>query len=240
MYDRQVTPDQVLTFGVSGMLYRNGLIMYDIETESLWSHVLGQGIGGQFQGTQLEFIPSLHTDWQTWKDRHPDTRVVSPGLYGRDPYESYYASAREGVLGRGAVSGGGPERGDDIHPKEYVIGVRLGGEARAYPFSTLGREPVINDTVGQVPVAVFFDKTTLSGVVFDRRLEDGTELRFKATGEPLQVEDTRTGSTWDILAGVALDGPLAGTQLAPVPITYSFWFGWIDYHTESTVYGRDR
>jgi hypothetical protein len=46
-----------------------------------------------------------------------------------DPYESYYARRREGVVGRGPVSGGGPERGDDIHPKEYVIGVRLGGQA---------------------------------------------------------------------------------------------------------------
>ena len=131
------------------MLYRNGLIMYDRETESLWSHILGQAIGGEFAGTQLEFIPVLHTDWKTWKERHPETLVVSPALFGRDPYESYYASAREGVIGRGPISGGGPERGDDIHPKEYVIGVRLDGEAKAYPFSVLGDEPVIAKTLNK-------------------------------------------------------------------------------------------
>jgi hypothetical protein len=27
-----------------------------------------------------------------------------------------------------------------------------------------------------------------------------------------------------------------GGKLTAVPITYSFWFGWIDYHTESSVY----
>jgi hypothetical protein len=240
VYDRQISEDTALTFGVSGMLYRNGLIMYDNQTESLWSHILGQAIGGELQGTQLEFIPSLHTDWQTWKARHPDTLVVSPGLFGGDPYDSYYASAREGVTGRGAISGGGPERGDDIHPKEYVIGVRLGGQARAYPFSALGLEPVINDTVGAVPVAVWFDKSTLTGAVFDRRLDDGTLLEFKSELQAQQVIDVNSGSTWDIVTGTAIEGPLTGTQLNVVPVTYSFWFGWIDYHTASSVYGRNR
>jgi len=235
VYDRQITADQTLTFGVSGMLYRNGLIMYDRETESLWSHILGQAIGGQYQGTQLAFIPALHTDWQSWQELHPDTLVVSPDLYGRDPYESYYASASEGVIGRGPF-GGGPPRESDIHPKEYVIGVRLAGEARAYPFSLLHKEPVINDKVGTVPVAVFFDTDTLSGTVFDRRLADGTELTFAAGRAGRRVIDIETQSEWDILTGSATAGELKGTQLAQVPITYSFWFGWIDYHTESSVY----
>ena len=240
MYDRQISADQVLTFGVSGMLYRNGLIMYDHQTESLWSHILGQAIGGQYQGTQLNFIPALQTDWANWQDLHPDTLVVSPALYGRDPYESYYASASEGVIGRGAISGGGPDRGDDIHPKEYVIGVRLDGQARAYRFSDLNREPVINDRVGDIPIGLFFDQATLSGAVFDRRLEDDIVLEFEQGTNPRLGRDTNTQSEWDIFTGTAVSGPLMGTQLVQVPTTYSFWFGWIDYHTDSTVYGTSR
>ncbi len=240
MYDRQITEDTTLTFGVSGMLYRNGLIMYDHQTESLWSHILGQAIGGQYQGVQLNFVPALHTEWSNWKARHPETRVISPGLYGRDPYESYYASASEGVIGRGPASGGGPDRGDDIHPKEYVIGVRLEGEPRAYRFTDLQREPVLNDQIGAVPVGVFFDIATLSGAVYDRRLEDETLLEFEQTASTQIVKDTETGSEWDIFSGSAISGPLEGTKLAQVPVTYSFWFGWIDYHTDSTVYGMNR
>ncbi len=221
------------------MLYRNGLVMYDHQTESLWSHILGQAIAGELRGIQLTFLPSLHTDWQTWQDLHPDTLVISPGLYGRDPYASYYVSGQEGVVGRGPF-GGGPSRDDDIHPKAYVIGVRLGGEARAYPFSILVKEPVINDAVGGVPVALFFDTQTLTGAVFDRRLGDGTTLTFEPSIANRRVKDTTTGSRWDIFTGTALDGPLAGTQLAQVPTTYAFWFGWIDYHTNSTVYGVQR
>lgn len=221
------------------MLYRNGLIMYDRETESLWSHILGQAVGGDYAGTQLTFIPALHTDWQSWKTLHPDTLVVSPALYGRDPYASYYAGGQEGVIGRGPLAGG-PARDDDIHPKEYVIGVRLNGTVRAYPFSVLNREPVINDTAGGVPVGVFFDQGTLSGAVFDRRLADGTVLTFLPEINGKIVRDNETGSDWDIFTGIALRGPAAGQQLAQVPTTYSFWFGWIDYHPASTVYGIQR
>jgi hypothetical protein len=235
VYDRQISEDQVLTFGVSGMLYRNGLIMYDHQTESLWSHILGQGIAGEHIGTNLTFIPTLHTNWGTWKELHPDTLVVSPNLFRRDSYDSYYISDREGVIGRGPL-GGGPSRDGDIRPKEYVIGVRLAGQARAYPFRALQQEPVINDEVGEIPIVVLFDQMTLSGTVFDRRLEDGTVLTFDSEIHDRLVKDNDTNSEWNILTGQAVSGPLAGTQLAQVPITYSFWFGWIDYHTDSTVY----
>jgi len=42
-----------------------------------------------------------------------------------------------------------------------------------------------------------------------------------------------------MFAGTATAGPLAGTQLAQVPITYAFWFGWADYHPEGSVYALE-
>ena len=35
-----------LTFMVSGMLWRDSLVMQDRETETLWSHVTGEAIRG--------------------------------------------------------------------------------------------------------------------------------------------------------------------------------------------------
>jgi hypothetical protein len=234
VYDRQITDDQTLTFGVSGMLYRNGLIMYDHQTQSLWSHIMGQAIAGDFDGTQLELIAALQTDWASWKERHPDTEVINPGFFGRDGYEGYYLRPDAGVLGRAT-------RPDvDINPKEFVVGVRLGGEVKAYPFSVLNQQPVVNDTVGDVPLVVFFDKGSASGAVFSRELDDGTLLIFEA-GDTLEVAiDTETQSEWDIFTGTAVSGPLEGTQLTQIPVTYAFWFGWADYHPEGTVYSHDQ
>jgi len=232
VYDRQVTPDQALTFGVSGMLYRNGLIMFDRQTESLWSHILGQAIAGEFQRTQLTFIPALQTDWQSWQELHPDTFVIDPRLVGGDSYTNYYTSDQAGVLGW-------QNPDERLRSKEYVLGVRLGGQARAYPFSVLDRQPVVNDALAGVEIAVFFDQASASGAVFDRQLEDGTVLTFEPAPEPGLATDANTGSQWNILTGRAVSGPLEGRQLTQVPITYAFWFGWADYHGEGTVYAPE-
>ncbi len=204
--------------------------MYDRQTNSLWSHILGRAVAGQFDGTQLTFIPALQTTWQNWKDLHPDSLVVNPTLFGIDNYSGYYQSDREGVLGWSNPN-------ELLRSKEYVIGVRLGGEAKAYPFSVLNDEPVVNDRVGPISVVVFFDKASASGTVFDRQLADGMTLTFEAGTDPRFAVDSATQSQWDILSGIALSGPSKGTRLNQVPITYAFWFGWIDYHSESTIYG---
>ena len=229
MYDRQVTPTQALTFGVSGMLYRNGLIMFDRQTNSLWSHILGQAISGEFEGTQLTFIPALQTDWQSWQELHPDTLVVNPRLVGDDVYTNYYLSGQEGVLGW-------QNPDERLLSKEYVLGLRLGGQAKAYPFSVLSQQPVVNDQVAGINLVIFFDQAAASGTVFERQLKDGTILTFEPGSEARRAVDTGSGSEWDILTGMAVSGPRQGTQLTQVPITYAFWFGWADYHGESTIY----
>ena len=55
-FDRKVEHDgsiRSLTFGVSGRLLANALVMYDRETQSLWSQPLGRSIDGEFRGTTL-------------------------------------------------------------------------------------------------------------------------------------------------------------------------------------------
>jgi hypothetical protein len=233
VYDRQITEDQALTFGVSGMLYRNGLIMYDHQTQSLWSHILGQAIAGDYQGTQLTFMAALQTDWKNWKELHPNTLVIDPTLFGRDGYGGYYLSPQAGVLGRSTT----PK--ENLSTKEYVIGVRLQGAVKAYPFSVLNQQPVVNDTISDIPVVVFFDKASASGAVFSRELEDGAVLTFEPGATSRLASDEQTQSEWDIFTGTATSGSIKGTQLNQIPITYAFWFGWADYHPEGTVYSLE-
>ena len=63
VYGRQVG-GQVLTFGVSGMLFRDGLVMYDRETDTLWTHVDGRAVRGKLTGHVLEIVPSIHATWK--------------------------------------------------------------------------------------------------------------------------------------------------------------------------------
>ena len=222
---------QEFTFGVSGKLIRNVLVMYDRETESLWSQLLGEAVEGELQGSTLEFLPSWHTTWRQWKEMHPNTVALKKGFNGsRDPYDSYYRSGSAGII---------TEKNLDrrLATKEFVLGVELDGAAVAYPFRVLNGEPVINDMVAGRDILVAFDAQSATGVVFDRQLGDQT-LSFEPTeGDSLTLIDNETNSFWEALSGRAVSGPLAGEQLDRVKSTTIFWFGWTDFHPETRLYG---
>ena len=59
VYERNVA-GRMLTFGVSGMLYRDALVMCDRETGTLWSHVDGRARNGPLLGETLQPVPAVH------------------------------------------------------------------------------------------------------------------------------------------------------------------------------------
>jgi hypothetical protein len=230
VYAREVE-GQELTFGVSGKLIRNVLVMYDRESESLWSQLLGESVSGDFLGVKLEFLPSWHTTWKAWKEMHPDTLALKKGFRSdRDPYASYYQSSATGIIGETTVD-------NRLLAKEFVVGVELpDGSAKAYPFRFLSLEPVINDTIGDYEILVVFNNASATGVVFDSRLEDMTLSFNQISSEPFTMKDNETGSTWNALTGTATDGPLAGKSLIRIKSTTAFWFGWKDFHSDTSIY----
>jgi hypothetical protein len=229
VYSREIN-DQEYTFGVSGKLIMNVLVMYDRQNDSLWSQLLGEAVEGPLKGAKLEFLPAVHTTWEDWKTQHPDTLALVKGYSGNySSYRSYNQSGRAGVLGE-------TFQDDRLYVKEFVVGVHLGDQAVAYPFSVLNDEPVVNDQVDDTPLLVFFNTETGAAVVFSRRLADNRVLSFSVK-DALTLEDAESGSTWDGMSGLAVDGPLGGTQLKPVKHTNSFWFGWKDWFPDTELYG---
>ena len=55
MYARKVG-DQVLTLQVSGKLWNRSLVIRDIETESLWSHILGKCMDGDLKDATFDLF----------------------------------------------------------------------------------------------------------------------------------------------------------------------------------------
>ncbi len=132
-----------LRFGVSGLLYNSDMLLYDRETESLWSQLLGKAISGPMVGERLKQVPVTHTTWKNWKERHPDTVLLSKETgfrrdYGRDPYAGYSDEAGTYFP---------VERIDPrYHPKERVLGLEIEGKYKVYPYSELSRSdlPVVD------------------------------------------------------------------------------------------------
>lgn len=231
MYSR-IVDGETYTFGVSGKLIRNTLVMYDRQTDSLWSQLLGRAVEGPLAGKELEFVPAVHTTWADWKARHPDTIALVKGYSGgRDRYSGYYESGSAGVLGR-------RHQDDRLYVKEFVVGVALEGEdglhAVAFPFSVLNQEPVVNAAVGPTPVLVIFDPQSGAAVVYRRALGDQTYMFHPRDGDTMV--DAETGSVWDRWSGEAIAGPLAGETLARIKSTAAFWFGWKDWYPATAIY----
>lgn len=218
-----------MTFGVSGKLIMNALVMYDHQTGSLWSQFIGQAVKGSLSGTKLEHMSSQLTTWSDWKRQFPDTQALKKGSFSsRDPYTSYYRGNRAGIIGETYTD-------ERLLTKEFVVGLESGGTQKAYPFRHLNGTPVLNDTFQDRPVVVSFNDETGSAVVFDRNL-DGETLTFDQASDPLFMTDRETGTTWSKATGEAVAGPLSGTNLEKVPSLISFWFAWKDFYPDTLLY----
>lgn len=158
---------RVLTFGVSGLLYNSNVLMYDRQTESLWSQVATEAISGPLQGTELTQLLATTTRWQTWRSEHPDTRVLSTRTgyardYQRSPYDDYASSP--------TLMFPVAQTSDRFPPKALVAGVAVNGAYKAYPFSVLEQLPAsyLRDTLGGEVLTLRVDKLARSVEVTDQ------------------------------------------------------------------------
>ena len=154
------------SFGVSGLLYNSDVLLYDRETDSLWSQMMHQAVSGSAKGTRLEQIPSSHTTWGEWLKRHPDTLVLTTNTgvsrdYNRNPYEGYEFMNR--------IFFPVDNNDERYHMKETVVGVQINGESKAYPFSELSKAtaPII-DQVGGLEIRVKYNAESQSAEICDR------------------------------------------------------------------------
>lgn len=133
-------------------------------------------------------------------------------------------------------------------PGDRVIGIRLGGQARAYPLRLLVWHEVVNDTLAGVPIAVTYNPLCDSAAVF-RRAVAGHTLTFAVSGllydSNLLMYDrqpkSRRESLWSQLLFKAIAGPAAsaGATLEVLPISVERWGDWRRDNPETTVLAPD-
>jgi len=159
-------------FGVSGLLYNSDMLLYDRDSESLWSQIGARAIAGPRTGDTLKQIPARHTTWGDWLKAHPETLVLSEDTgykrmrYSNDlgPYRSYERKQR--LL----FPAGKPDR--RLRNKDWVLGIKLGAIARAYPIDALLGRDTIKDQIGDIEVILHTSDndvwlTDANGVLLD-------------------------------------------------------------------------
>lgn len=153
VFDRRYQ-DQVLTFGVSGLLYNSDVLMFDRQTRSLWSQLGMAAVTGEFAGTELRWLPSEQMTWKAWKERYPDGEVLNTKTghrrnYKKSPYEGYFKSPS--TLFPYA------DNLEELPPKTWVAGVIIDQQAKAYPLAEIPAEMWIEDHVGAHRVKLRYD-----------------------------------------------------------------------------------
>ncbi len=247
VYDRRLD-DRVLEFGTSGLLLNSSLVMYDRQTETLWSHFTGAGIVGELTGEELETYAVATVAWGTWRDANPDGLVLSRDTgfdrsYGQNPYPGYDDVNGRPFLYEGEVDG-------RYTAMTRIVGVERGGEALGVPLASLQETGVIESELAGSALVVLWTAGTASSLdAFDVAagddvgatgvfvpVVDGETLTFAAAdgGTGDTFVDAETGSTWNVL-GQATDGPLAGAQLEALPHVDTFWFAWSAFRPDSAV-----
>jgi len=205
------------TFGVSGKLYKNNLVLYDNASDSLWSQIHMRCIKGESKGTDLEVLPSHLMQWGSWRTLFPDTQLMLPpdvftlDEYRTDSYEEYRASPNAGVF---------PLDNQDfsLENKEYVLGVNLDGTSKAYRVTDLSTIRVLMDEVGETSVVV--------------TCAYGSAQAFEAGGHTFKANSSLTmlsedGGHWNMATGQRLDSE---ESLRPLRYLQVYWFAWYDFY----------
>ena len=132
-----------------------------------------------------------------------------------------------------------------LEPREPVLLVEVGGEARAYPLQILIWHEIVNDRIAAVPVAVTFCPLCNAGIVFDRRVGsvEGGTLDFGTTGKlrrsDLVMYDRQTETWWQQFTGEAIVGALAGRELTRIPAPVVAFADARAAHPDLEVLSRD-
>jgi len=205
-----------LSFEASGALKSASLVLRDRETDSWWSIMSSDAIGGELEGADLVELPfASKTTWKEWVARHPDTRVLSVDgteHVDSDPYADYFASDR--TFRDLEISD------QRLAPKTPVFAFHLDGVAFAVPHEAF-------EGGARIPL------TDGSG----RSL-----LLFRESGSPLQassraflVEPGWVDPPSRPVAELIRAATEGSTGLEPLAGFDTFWYSWIAVNQESEL-----
>ena len=151
VYDRRVE-DRVLTFENSGALWRDTLVLRDLETGTYWSAATGRALSGPLAGRTLVPLPAVHTTVESWRRAHASSRYPDLGLPSSVPFlmRVYGISPWQGVSGE--------KTRNTLHPpKGEFLSVAAGRETVAFKPEEIRRRRALQVTLGGETLAIEWD-----------------------------------------------------------------------------------
>jgi hypothetical protein len=214
------------TFGVSGRLINNNLVMYDRGTEAWWPQILATAIPGQWNEApgiaSLREFRLVWTTWERWRTHRPATRVLTTDTgfaknYGRDPYGQY--NPRAGYYEDDSLLFPALSEDDTYDRKRVVMGARTPDGAAAFLKDAIREKSVMEGRIGDTPMVA----------VSDDRLDTAYGY-LNPAGATVALSDGPT---------VRVDGEDHPPEALPLRRVHTFdamWFAWAGYYPDTNVY----
>ncbi|HEX2484856.1 MAG TPA: DUF3179 domain-containing (seleno)protein [Myxococcota bacterium] len=208
---------------------------------------------------------ALGADWFAWTSWYQRTSLRAPpgfhGLKARllarlDPTLAglFATPATDGARIEEIVYGGAPPDRDDGGPDpahvaaadaelaagDPVVGVVVGGEARAYPLRWLDWHEIANDRLGGRDVAVVWCGFVGSAMAFERLPASRLAPSGLVQRSVRLMVDRASGTLWNELTGRRASGGrggarVAGDRLQPLPAVLTTWSAWRGRHPDTTA-----
>jgi hypothetical protein len=228
---RRTANGKTLHFYLAGINNQN-FLMRDKETGTWWQQITGKAIYGPMKGAALELVPSDELTFGEWKSEISDGQVLAAVKKDVKEYDSNW----EPEVAKLPVVISFP--GTELKSRDVVVGLEIGGSARAYPWATLLKQSPIVDRVQGTPLLLAVGPDGKSFRAFVSRV-DGKDAEFflQSGTKDWALLDTTTASQWNF-QGCATTGPSSGKCLDHIPALKDYWFDWRNYHPDTTIYKR--
>jgi hypothetical protein len=192
------------------------LVMRDRETDSWWSIMTSDAIGGELDGTDLVELPQGEkATWKNWRQRHPNTLVLSVDgaeHIDNNPYDNYFAS--EGTFRDLKI--------DDqrLAPKDSIYSFWWGDEPYAVPHSSFAGGKVL-EVEGWGDQRLFLYRGKKASIF------ESTEAWIVPASLIADVKKPR-----DLLALVTADGGNGAERLTGFD---TFWYNWVSVNENTKL-----
>ena len=200
-------------FRLVGMDHFNAMFE-DATTKSWWRQATGEAITGKLKGIFLPEMESSQLTLGAWLKLHPNSLVMQPDPLFSSSYDSTMAyekgKSRKTLTGTDSLS---------WKKKSWVVGVKFGGQSRAYDWNKLKENGIIEDTMAGKSIFILLGSDSISFAAFEKS---------GLNGSPRIEKDTIfLGNKLFRLDGRGIDTTF---NLRKIPAFQEFWHSWKEFN----------
>jgi len=202
--------------------------MQDMESQSLWAQVLGEGIMGEMEGKKLSLYPSTQTTFAEFAKEYPNGILLKKPQLGlpNSNYHDYFTDRTKlGIFGR-------VDKYRKLKGKEMVVGIRSGDKQLAVTAKLLkSKKTIISDHLSPAVLLTGDESGRTISAFSLEQFEQEQAKHIKLADGHLVLKNTDL--TLDAQTGILLSGD--GDNLKTIPFTTCYWFAWISFFPDTKL-----